>query len=114
MGNISYSKKIDLNRFRKTYVSISKRKKKDNILLASSPLIIEAGFIEFSNSFSENYIWSSVFTSVPAIIVTPVDSASNNEANVNVFVSNISLTGMTVKSSQTFTGQVNFQIIQIG
>ena len=112
MGNISYSRTVDLNRFRKVYTE--KRTKKSDMLLASSAFVIESGVIEFSNSFSENYFWEGPFTSAPTVIVTPVDSVSNNEANVNVFVSSITTVGMVVESSQTFTGQVNFQIIQVG
>ena len=104
------SKAIDLNRFRRTTPFLRAEKKFVSIFDFEN-FVIETGTIPFNNSSQEIYPFTGSYASSPAVILTPVDTLGNDEANVNVFVSSISLSGMTVETSEQFTGEVHFQII---
>jgi hypothetical protein len=104
------SKRIDLNRYRKT-TPFLRADPKFLSIFSFENFIIETGTITFVSSSQEVYSFTGSYTSTPAAVVTPVDTLGNNEADVNAFVSSISLTEMTVETSEQFSGEVHFQII---
>jgi len=106
------SKKRDLNRYRKIYPYLRRRPK--NHLCTDEPITIEAGEINFSNSSSATYAFREIYTSAPTVTAISVDSEGNNGANVNVFISAITTTEVTIGTSQAFTGKVYFHVIRIG
>lgn len=104
----------DLNRFRKVYPYLRYDPIYVQTTSAATTFIIEASKITFTNASSGTYTFSEVYTTVPTVVATAVDSAGNGTANVNVFVSSISLTSVTVGTSQSFTGQVHVQVLYVG
>lgn len=112
MPTISSTSTIDLNRFRKSY-SFIRGTKVLAFLTEGEDLGIETGTVAFTSSSQETYTFSGSYTSAPAVVLTPVDSLSNNEANVNVFASSVSTTAAVIETSEAFSGQVNVQVILI-
>lgn len=98
---------IDRNRFRKVYRYIRRKP----VFEEDLDVIVEAGEINFTNTNAGSHSFSKVFTSAPFITATAYDSASNSQANVNVFITSVTLTSFTVKTSANFTGKVQFQAI---
>ena len=111
MSQSTKSKKRDKNRFRKVYPFL--RRKPVNEFTLTKATTIEIGKLTFTNSSSQTYNFSEVYSSVPVVTAISVDSESNNTASVNVFVSSISQTSATFEASSAFTGEVHFQIIFI-
>ena len=73
-----------------------------------------AGFVDFVNTsgpVTYTYPATASFTQVPVITVTSVDSANNNAANVNAFVTSITNTAVQISVSANFTGRVHFIIV---
>ncbi len=108
MSGIKFKKK-DLNRYRKVYPY--QRKEPRNTLTATSEVTIEIGKVSFNNASSATYTFTETYTSAPTITAVSVDSSSNNTANVNIFISEITTQKATFNSSQAFTGNVHFHII---
>ena len=111
MAGIKF-KKRDLNRYRKVYPFI--REAPVESFMAGEAFVIEVGDVEFANASSATYTFNEKFTSAPTITAVAVDSNSNNSANVNIFVSSVSTTSVTLESSQNFSGKVSFHVILVG
>jgi hypothetical protein len=104
----------DLNRFRKVYPYLRYNPIYIQTTTAANTFIIEASKITFTNASSGSYTFTSVYSTVPTVVATAVDSAGNGTANVNVFITAISLTSVTVGTSQNFTGEVHVQVLYVG
>jgi GMP synthase-like glutamine amidotransferase len=104
-------KKRDLNRFRKIYPYL--RRKPVWSYCANKEVIIEIGSIVFTNSNSEIHTFSESFSETPTVTAIAYDSDENNTADVNVFVSSLSTANMTIETSQSFTGTVQFHAIMV-
>ena len=76
-------------------------------------MIIETGTISFSNANTGSHNFTKVFTSAPYVTAIAFDSASNNQANINVFITAVSTTSFAIETSANFTGEVHFQAIQV-
>lgn len=97
----------DKNRFRKIYPF--KRILPKNFTLASDlTAFTEAGAITFTATNTGTHTFSTSFPAVPIVVVTSVDSADNQQANVQTFITAVSTTSVTIETSAPFTGQVNF------
>ena len=102
----------DKNRYRKVYRYI--RKKPSYEYCSSGEFEMIAGYVDFSNTdgpVTYNYPSTISFTAVPVATITSVDSESNDQANVNVYISIISSTQLKISSSAPFTGRVHFIIV---
>ena len=106
------TKRRDLNRFRKVYPYL--RRRPIYGFVSNKELLVEVGELTFSDSSSETYTFIEYYASTPTITAVSFDSEGNDAANVNVFISSISTTSVTIKTSNTFTGKVQFQIILVG
>lgn len=118
MGSVR-TKKVDRNRFKKVYPRF--RALPNFVLQTSGEVRMEAMEIDFNNQSSATIILSERYTSLPSIVVSSKGSGSS--ANVNVYVSAATLGSVpgnggfsvtvTVSASDSFTGQVSLQAIQI-
>lgn len=100
---------LDLNRYRKIYSFI--RLKPSIQPPQESDVIVESGEIAFSNSDSQTHSFTKSFSSAPFVTATAFDSAGNEDANINVFITAVSTSAVTIKTSATFTGKVHYQAI---
>ena len=105
-------KKRNINRFRKVYPLI--KEMPVNSFVGDKALILEVGEFTFTATDTGTYNFNESFSSAPTITAITVDSLSNNEANVNIFVTSITTTSVTFKSSQAFSGAVQFHAILVG
>jgi len=108
-------KKRDQNRFKKVYPYI--RKKPQNTLITGtgvSEVVIESNFVSFDDeSGPVSHTFIETYSSAPIVTAIAVDSESNNEADVNIFIKSVSTTTVSFESSAAFTGRVHFQAILI-
>jgi len=104
-------KKRDLNRFRKTYPYI--RRKPIQSYVSEKETILEAGSLTFSAASSATHTFTEIYDSAPFVTAIAVDTDSNDGADVNIYISNITKTFVTFESSQEFTGAVHFHVILI-
>ena len=111
MAGTKFSKR-NLNRYRKAYPFI--REEPINSYLSTESVILEVGKVTFNGTDSMSYALTENFPSVPTVTAVSVDSLSNNSANVNIFVTSVTTSGIIFKSSQTFSGEVHFHAILIG
>ena len=110
MGKASF-KKRDKNRFRKVYPYI--RKAPVYMYCSDVPVEIEVGEISYSASDTGTYTFTSTWLSAPLITAVSYDSESTGTADVNVYVSSVSTTSVTIKTSAPFTGKVHFHAIRV-
>ena len=104
-------KRRDKNRFRKVYPYI--RKVPVYEYCSSEDIEIEVGEISYNNSSSGTYTFTTVFKNAPMITAVSYDSESNGTADVNVYISSVSTSSVTIKTSAPFTGKVHFHAIRI-
>ncbi len=73
-----------------------------------SQSFIEVGVVSFANESSKTYTFAHSFPSVPTVVITAVDSVPNGQANVNTYISSVSIGSVTFETSAPFTGQIHF------
>ena len=103
-------KKRNMNRFRKVYPYVIREPR--NHYCADREVVIEVASIEFSNSSSETYTFKEAFPGVPYAGAISVDN-STGDPNVNVYVSSITKTAITVDTSGPLSGLVHIHIIYV-
>lgn len=102
--------KRDLNRFTKVYPYA--RFEKREVTIASENFKVETGFLDFLNEDGpKTFNFTESFSSAPSISAISVVTTDN--ANVNVFVSAVTITSVTFGTSAPFTGQITFTAIQV-
>lgn len=103
------SKTKDLNRLRKIYPLLRQKPVYGKFLSLEeiqeqSGIDVEVAIIDFSNSYQETYSFEKNYTEVPVIGLSAADE------NVNVFITALSTTAITIESSNNFTGKVHIQV----
>lgn len=98
----------DKNRFRKVYNFIRKKP----VMGEDTNVIVESTTINFANTDTGSHTFTRLFTSAPYVTATAFDSAGNESANVNVFITAVSTTSVTIQTSAPFNGEVHIQAIQ--
>lgn len=102
-----FVKYYDANRVRKTYPLIRLKPVETSITNSNaSGINAEVTILAFANSFSETYTFTETYSSVPVVVATPEDE------NVNVFITSLTTTSVTVQSSAPFTGNVHLHIYE--
>ena len=113
MARFAY-RKVDRNRFTKVYPYVRFPPRIafefDEFPGDSS---VEAGKLIFTNSSSEVYTYTGSYTSIPAVIISSVDSSGNGLTNVSLTITAISTTQVTVSASSNFTGQVHLHVAAV-
>tara|TARA_B100000900_G_C20582176_1_gene717974 strand:+ start:1451 stop:2062 length:612 start_codon:yes stop_codon:yes gene_type:complete len=105
----------DANRFRKVYRYI--RKKPFPIVCDDgtqvSNFVWGAYFVEFNHQHEVTHHFPCCYDAPPAVIATSVAEGSNN-ANFNVFVTDVTSSQCTFRTSGYYTGYVYYQAIKDG
>ena len=104
--------RIDLQRYKKTYPFL----RQQPTILYTSPTentlasaIIESVSQNFGGADYVIYSFTKTFTSAPQVTVTPVGS----DANFSVFVTEVTISSVTVKASTPNSGAVHIHAIQV-
>ena len=97
--------KYDLNRYKRVYPLIRTKPIYDEIMMLSGGGIdVETAIVDFNDSFQESYSFTKTYSSIPVIGLTPVDES------VNVFITTLTTTSVTIEASANFTGKVHVHI----
>lgn len=99
--------RIDLQRYKKTYPFL--RREPRSHYITDRPMQIETAEVSFSGSDQLTYTFTSVFTSIPKVTVTPVGAS----ADVNIFVSTISSTSVSIQASAPNNFSVHIHVIEV-
>jgi hypothetical protein len=102
----------DRNRFRKVYRYI--RKKPSFEFCSDEEFKMIAGKVSFTDSdgpVTYTFPLTVTFKNVPVVTVTSVDSLSNNQANVNAYIKEVTTSSVSISVSQIFSGDVHFIIV---
>lgn len=103
---MAISKRIDKNRRRKTYPFI--RRVPVYSYELDEPMIIETASVTFSATDEVTYTFTEPFTAAPHVTLTAKSD------NVNIYISAVSASSVTINASAAFTGSVELHAIQIG
>jgi len=101
----SQSKRIDKNRYQKSYPTLFRKPRYDYSSNAS--LLYEIGEICFDNSDSVTYTFEFPFSTVPSIVMSPIGD------DINIWIDTVSTTSVTFKSSIVTSICVSFQIVSV-
>lgn len=99
-------KRYDLTRYKKTYPLLRQKPVYDKSLANQSDagIDVELAILVYQNEFTKSYTFVKNYSSIPIIAATPEDE------NVNVFITSLTTTSVTIESSSEFTGKVHLQI----
>ena len=100
-----FSKRYDANRRRKTYPFI--RRVPVYKYEGDNQVIIETASVTFSATDEVTHTFTESFTAAPVVTLTAKSD------NVNVYISVVSTTSVTINASATFTGTVEMHAIQV-
>ena len=109
MAGTKINKRFDMARLRRTYPFV--RRKPRYAFKSDDIVTFETAALTFTISDSGTYNLQQTYTSAPTVTVTSVDTGAN--ANVNVWVSAVTQSTITVRSSALFTGEVHIHAILI-
>ena len=76
-------------------------------------MVIETGEITMTGASTGTYSFTQTFSSAPVITAITYDSTAADTANVNVYVSSVSTSSVTLKTSSPMTGKIQFHAILI-
>ena len=102
------------NQFRKVYPGI--RKKPDYMIPgggSGTGTSVEAGTLTFTSQTSQEYTFTEDYSKNPAVTATAIDSESNGQADINVWIVGISTASVTIGASTAFTGKVNLLVVAV-
>jgi hypothetical protein len=107
--------KRDKNRYRKIYRYI--RKKPVYHYCSADDYKLIVGYVDFTNTagpitytYPSSGKYAVKYKNAPIVTAIAVDSKSNSSADVNIFITSITILEVKFSSSAPFTGRVHFQI----
>lgn len=101
------SKVYDLNRIRKTYPLVRRKPiYSSNLSLSQSGVQVETAILNYNDEFTKTYAFTQQYSQIPVIAATPEDE------NVNIFITSLTVNGVTIESSASFVGKVHLQIFE--
>jgi len=104
--------RIDLQRYKKTYPFL---RQEPRILYTSETegslanAVIESVEANFSGNDTLTYNFTKTFTAIPNVVATPKGAS----ANFTVFVSDVTLTYVTIKASSSNSDKVHIHAVQV-
>jgi len=104
--------KRNLNRFRKVYPYLRREPRYE--LVSTTEALIEVASVPFSQSSSEQYIFTEYFAGTPKVTATVVDSSGTETADTSVYISSLNTTSVTLQTTGLFSGTVHLHIIYLG
>lgn len=101
----NFSKRYDANRRRKTYPFV--RRVPVYKFEGENQVIIETASVAFTAADEVTHTFTEPFTAAPVVTLTA------KEDNVNVYISAVTTTSVTINASAAFTGSVELHAIQV-
>ncbi len=103
---------IDKNRLKRIYPAV--RRPERRVSVTTNTFAAETGEVTFTNTTDGSYTFKNSYTAAPNVVISPVDSESNEGANVGVNVTSITTTAVGIQATAPFTGKVSVQVMEIG
>ena len=100
------SKRRNKNQFKKVYPYVRRRPVYTYEL--DKETNIETARIYFDGTSEESHTFTETFAGVPSV------TATAETEDLNVFVTSITTTAITVNTSESFTGYVNIHAVYVG
>jgi hypothetical protein len=97
----SSKKKLDANRVRYVYPLLRKEPRFGEI---GSGTNAEVAIIDFNNQESNSYTFVEAYDQIPVCVISPEDE------NVNVYITSLTTSSITISASSAFTGKVHIHI----
>ena len=98
-------KQYDLNRIRKSYALLRTRKK----IVSTGGTSVEAGTLSWTTESSDKtYTFTGSYSSAPNVVITP---SSTINGDVNLYITAITTSAVTIEPSGVWTGTAYIQII---
>jgi hypothetical protein len=97
---------------KRTYPVI--RRPARSVSITTTTFSAETGEVTFTNTTDGTYTFKNSYTAAPNVVISPVDSESNEGANVGVNVTSITTTAVGIQATAPFTGKVSVQVMEIG
>ena len=107
MANTGFTKR-DANRYRKVYPFI-RRTPREEIVVAKSGVIIEIAEVSFGGTTEQTYVYKATFGGTPIVTV----SNRSSSTTVNLAITAVSPTQVTIGASSSWTGTAEVHIIYI-
>lgn len=76
-------------------------------------MITEVGKITLVGDTTGTFTFTTPFPSVPVITAITADTSSADSANVNIYVSSVTTSAVTFKTSAPMTGDIHFHAIYV-
>ena len=102
---------IDKNRMKRIYPVV--RRPERRVSITTNDFAAETGEVTFTNSDSGTYTFQNTYTAAPNVVISPVDSESNDGANVGVHITSITTSAVGLQATANFTGKVSVQVLEI-
>jgi len=97
--------KYDFNRYKKIYPLVRTKPKFQDFTVVEG-LDAETVILDYVNTHAQTYFFTKSYITIPTISATPEDE------NVNVYITSLTTTSVTIESSSSFTGSVHVQILK--
>ena len=101
----SQSKRIDKNRYKKSYPTLFRKPRYD--FSSNSSISYEVGEICFDNSDTVTYTYDIAYDSIPSIVISPIGD------DVNVWIESITSSYVTFRCSVITSICVSFQVVSV-
>lgn len=102
---------IDKNRLKRIYPAV--RRPERRVSVTTNTFAAETGEVVFTNENSGTYTFKNTYIAAPNVVISPVDSESNEGANVGVHITSITTSAVGLQSTANFTGKVSVQVMEI-
>lgn len=101
----SRSKRIDKNRYQKSYPTLFRKPRYD--FISTSPITYEIGEVCFLDNDAISYAFSTPYNVIPSIVISPIGD------DVNVWIQSITTSSVTFRASTNTSICVSFQIVSV-
>jgi len=105
------TKKKNKNVFKKVYPYIRRRPVYTYEL--ENETVMETAILTFTNESSKTYVFEELYSEEPTITAIAVQNEAGDNANVNLIITNSSVTQCTIEASDEFSGYVSIQVIMV-
>lgn len=103
------ARRINQNQYRKIYPGI--RKKPDMITVGGLGVDIEIAILSFNGESSATYTFTNRYDTYPTVHAT-AGTGAGLSGNVNLYVSSIDTTSVTISSSAPFKGTAHLVVVE--
>jgi hypothetical protein len=105
----------DKNRFQKQYPVRRLEPQYETVVDANELKVVETANLTFTNEETKTYVFGQGYSSTPIVVATPLSTTLTGEetASVNLYISTVSSTQVTIAASAPFTGKASLLIVSV-